>query len=170
MTQLFVAMLLFLLLHFAPAAAPIRGKIVSTVGEKLYRGLFSLAATLLIIWVGFAYHDAPYAGLWPKANWQHWLAIIIMLPAAILIVCGLTQPSPTAIGGGELPEQGSDMARGTLRITRHPMMWGFGLWGIVHALANGHLAGLIVFGGMTVLALAGTLAIDARQALRHAER
>lgn len=170
MIQLVIATVLFLALHFGLAAPPVRSRIIAVTGEMPYRGLFSLAATVLIVWVALGYRGAPYVGLWAPAAWQHWLAIILMLPATILIVCGMTQPNPTAVGGGELPPQGSDMARGALRVTRHPMMWGFGLWGIVHAIANGHLAGLILFGGMTILALAGTLAIDAKHALRDAER
>ena len=44
------------------------------------------------------------------------------------------------------------------------MMWGIALWSTTHVLANGELYALIFFGGLTVLALAGTVQVDRRKA------
>jgi uncharacterized membrane protein len=55
-------------------------------------------------------------------------------------------------------------ARGILRVTRHPIMWGVILWAAVHILARGDLASLVFFGGFLVLAALGTVLIDARKA------
>ena len=33
------------------------------------------------------------------------------------------------------------------RLTAHPMLWSITLWALVHLLANGDLAGLLLFGG-----------------------
>jgi uncharacterized membrane protein len=52
---------------------------------------------------------------------------------------------------------------GIFTVTRHPVMWAFGLWALLHVLANGDLAGLVFFGAFAVLALPGTLAIDAKK-------
>jgi uncharacterized membrane protein len=54
-------------------------------------------------------------------------------------------------------------ARGIIRVTRHPLMWGITLWGAAHLLARGDLASLVFFGGFVALAGIGTLLIDARK-------
>ncbi len=41
------------------------------------------------------------------------------------------------------------------------------MWGIAHLLANGDAAGMILFAGMTVLALGGAKAIDAKRDVTH---
>src|SRR5262249_32253730 len=51
-------------------------------------------------------------------------------------------------------------------VTRHPVMWGFGLWAILHLAANGDGASLLLFGAVAILALLGTLAIDAKKRRR----
>ena len=55
------------------------------------------------------------------------------------------------------------MARGMLRITRHPFLWGVGLWAVTHLIANGDVASLILFGTFLVLAIGGTASIDAKR-------
>ena len=50
-----------------------------------------------------------------------------------------------------------------VRITRHPFLWGIALWALVHLIVNGDLASLIFFGSLLVLAVGGTLAIDAKR-------
>jgi uncharacterized membrane protein len=59
--------------------------------------------------------------------------------------------------------QGPDIARGMVRITRHPFLWGVSLWALVHLIVNGDLASLILFGSLLVLALGGTATIDAKR-------
>jgi uncharacterized membrane protein len=58
----------------------------------------------------------------------------------------------------------AEPARGIVRVTRHPMMWGVMLWAAAHVLARGDRAALVFFGGFFVLAALGTVAIDARKA------
>jgi uncharacterized membrane protein len=56
-----------------------------------------------------------------------------------------------------------DPARGMIRITRHPIMWGIMLWAIAHILARGDARSLVFFGGFLLLAAFGTLAMDRRK-------
>jgi uncharacterized membrane protein len=42
-------------------------------------------------------------------------------------------------------------------------MWGVALWAWVHLVARGDLASIVFFGGFLLLALAGTVLIDARK-------
>jgi uncharacterized membrane protein len=61
---------------------------------------------------------------------------------------------------------GTDIARGIVRITRHPFLWGVALWALVHLIVNGDLASLILFGSLLLLSLGGTVAIDAKRRRR----
>jgi len=64
--------------------------------------------------------------------------------------------------------EGTDLARGIVRITRHPFLWGVALWALVHLIVNGDLASFILFGSLLLLALGGTVAIDAKRRRKFA--
>jgi uncharacterized membrane protein len=52
---------------------------------------------------------------------------------------------------------------GVLRITRHPFLWGVALWSGFHLVANGDEASVIFFATFLILALLGTMSIDAKR-------
>jgi uncharacterized membrane protein len=56
-----------------------------------------------------------------------------------------------------------DPARGIIRVTRHPIMWAIMLWAAAHIVVRGDSKGLVFFGAFLLLALVGTLAMDARK-------
>src|SRR3546814_12029160 len=45
--------------------------------------------------------------------------------------------------------------RGVFAVTRHPMMWGFGLWGLCHIAVFPDPSNLVLAGSIAVLALVG---------------
>ncbi len=77
--------------------------------------------------------------------------------ALFLLVGGVLIPNPSATGMTGVLDR-LEPARGVLRITRHPVMWGVGLWAAVHLVANGDLASLLFFGGFLLTALGRGLA------------
>lgn len=81
--------------------------------------------------------------------------------AFILIACGYWR-NPTMVGADKLLKS-DDPARGIIRITRHPIMWGVMLWAAAHILARADLKSLVFFGGFLVLAAVGTLLIESRK-------
>jgi uncharacterized membrane protein len=87
--------------------------------------------------------------------------------AFLLVVCAVTAPNPTVVGQKPDPDAAAP-ATGIIRVTRHPFMWGVGLWAVLHVLANGDQASAIFFGTFAVLALAGTILIDARRTRENA--
>lgn len=89
--------------------------------------------------------------------------------ALILVAGGVLVPNPSATGMENALDR-PEPARGALRITRHPMMWGVGLWAAVHLVANGDLASLLFFGGLLVTALGGAAHLDRRLAATEGER
>ena len=48
-------------------------------------------------------------------------------------------------------------------ITRHPFLWGVAIWAAFHTAANGDEASTIFFGTFLLLALFGTISIDAKR-------
>jgi uncharacterized membrane protein len=81
--------------------------------------------------------------------------------AFILIACGYFR-NPTMVGADKLLKS-EDPARGMIRITRHPIMWGVMLWAAAHVLARGDLKSLVFFGGLFLVAAVGTLLMDSRK-------
>jgi uncharacterized membrane protein len=90
------------------------------------------------------------------------------MPLALLLIVGaFCTPNPTAAGAEKVLER-TDAARGVLRITRHPFLWGVAIWSGAHLLVAGHVAAILFFGSLCVTALRGTASIDDKR--RHTNR
>ena len=128
--------------------------------ESAYLGLFALASLACLVWMSMALARAPAYALWPGLR----LVPVLVLPFAfVLLAGGLFGRNPTALGqAGALRHP--EAARGILRITRHPLMWAIMLWAGAHMLAVGSLRSVVFFGGLLLLAAAGTTLQDARKA------
>lgn len=161
MINLLLAMACFLASHFLLSTAPIRGRLVARLGERLFLGFYSLVAIWMLVWVGFAYGGAPYVGLWGRLPGLYALPLLVMPLAVLLLVAGYTSRNPTAVQPHPVPPGWK--AKGVLAITRHPILWAIGLWALAHLAAKGDVASLIFFGGIAFLALVGTLVIDAKK-------
>jgi uncharacterized membrane protein len=162
MLSLVLASAFFLLIHFGVSGTRVRDVLVARMGEKPYRGAFALASIIGLVWMSTAYARTPTVGLWGQLGPRP-AAFAAMLVAFLFAVIGLATPSPTRVGMESKLARGPDIARGMVRITRHPFLWGVALWGMVHLIVNGDLASLIFFGSLTLLALAGTVSIDAKR-------
>jgi len=157
MTTLVAATLVFLVTHFI-ASTPLRPLVVNAIGEWSYRGAYSLAALVTLVWMGWAFANAPREPIWIGVREIPYL----VLPFAfVLIACGYGR-NPTMVGADRLLKS-EDPARGIIRITRHPIMWGIMLWAASHILARGDLRSLIFFGGLLLVAALGTILMDARK-------
>ena len=157
MTALVLATAAFLLTHFV-TSTPLRPKLVAAMGEWPYRGAYSAMAFITLGWMIYAYVHAPREILW---GGMRQAPIYVMPLAFILIACGYFR-NPTMVGAEGLLRS-EDPARGIIRITRHPIMWGLMLWAAAHVLARGDVKSLVFFGGFLVLAAFGTLAMDHRK-------
>jgi len=161
MTLLAGGMAGFVSLHFL-LSHPLRASLVARLGEQVYLALYSLLAFATLGAAAWGYAGAPRTLLFVPPVWAGPLAAPVMLIASILLVGALTSPNPALVGAkGRLARL--DRPQGVLAITRHPLMWAIGLWAIMHILASGHLAALILAGGNGFLALAGAAAQDSRK-------
>ena len=162
MTHLVVAAIAFLATHYI-ASTPLRGALVATLG-KAYLAFYSLLAAVTLGWMIWAFYHAPFFNLWYAVALRP-VPLVVMPFARVFVVCALTTPNPTLVGQERLLKSDAP-ARGILRITRHPLMWGFALWSASHIIARGDAAAVIFFGTFLVLALTGTWLIDRRKAAK----
>lgn len=156
MEMLAIAGLVFLGIHIVPAT-PLRRTVVGAIGEGPYMGLFSLISLIVIwIWVRAFNATAPDAVLWAFPSWWPWIQAVIILCAAVLFVGGLSSPNPTLPNRGALLER-PGVAQGIFAVTRHPLMWSFGLWGIAHLISQPNWRGLWFFGLFALTAIGGAV-------------
>jgi uncharacterized membrane protein len=165
MTGLYAAAAAFLLIHLLVSGTRLRDAIVGVVGEGPYMGLFSLASLAAIVWLGFGYAAARRIAdpvYWTATPATKWVQLVLTFVAFLLAVPGLLTPNPTsARQEGTLNRP--DVARGMVRVTRHPFLMGVALWAAGHLLVNGDLASLVLFGALLVVAVLGALSIDAKR-------
>ena len=166
MTNLIVAAVAFRLLHLVVSGTSVREAAIEAIGRGFYMGLFSLASVCLLAWLIIA-----YGGVWhapdDKAYWHataatKWIQLFAQLIAFLFVVAGLSTRNPTAVAQ-EGALDSPDVVHGMLRVTRHPFLWGVAIWAAGHLLVNGDLAGIVLFGTMLILALFGTVSIDAKR-------
>jgi len=168
MPDLIAACAYFLLIHFGVSGTRLRDALTGKIGEGPYRGLFSLASLIGIAWMIYAYRRAPLIPTWGFLPGFRQAAYVLVFIAFLFAVIGILTPSPTRVGMESKLDP--EMARGMVRITRHPFLWGVGLWAATHLVVSGDLASLILFGTLLVLALGGTASIDARRRRKFPER
>ncbi len=163
MTVLVIAALVWIGIHIGIAGTGVRDAIAARTGEAAFRVLFSLLSIATIVFLVGAWSTAATAPLWYAPIWLRWVLVAVMLVAFVLFVASVSGSNPTMIGGETAMTQSP---RGMQRITRHPMLWSFALWAVVHIVGNGDTAAVVFFGAFLVTALAGMPSIDAKLARR----
>ncbi|HET9930715.1 MAG TPA: NnrU family protein [Polyangiaceae bacterium] len=155
--------IVFFAIHALVSGTRLRTTLVRALGERAFRGLFALASLVSLGALWLAYRSAPCAPLWVLPRAFGWFPLLVV-PFALFFVAGaFSTPNPTAIGGERALERG-EPARGILRITRHPFLWGVILWSSAHLLVLGGAASLWFFGSLWLTAALGTRSIDRKRA------
>lgn len=156
--------ILFIGLHFL-LSHPLRAPLVRAVGERPFRGIYALVA--LVTFGGMVYYYSRIgreAPLWQVGDVGWIIASILMWLASILLV-GSFFKNPALVGAPG-PRGGPT---GVMQITRHPMMWAFALWAIVHLAVVGMPKALVFDGAILILALGGAAGQDAKKARQMGE-
>jgi uncharacterized membrane protein len=174
MTSAFVSLvaaaIAWVAVHIGVAGTRLRDRIVARIGEGPFRGLFVLASFAILGWLGWSFGAAgPVQVLWQSPPWLAVLMMLLMLPALLLFAGSLSTPNPTLVTGARALAS-PNPATGVLRITRHPMLWSFALWGVVHLVVLGTLSAVMLTGAIIVTALAGMPSLDAKIARRKPDR
>jgi uncharacterized membrane protein len=167
--EILLAALFFVGIHLFVAGTGLRDRCVAWLGERAYLAAFSLLSLVGIVWLSASFAGAPPGAPWWNGSALRPLVQVLMLVAFLFVAIGVTTPSPTATGGeGQL--DADEPARGILRITRHPFLWGVAIWGLCHLLVNPDPPALLFFGSLLALALFGPISIDAKRRRRFGER
>jgi uncharacterized membrane protein len=153
----------FLASHLIISSSAVRARLIGAVGEQPYRGIYSLVAAATLGPLIYEFARNKHAGplLWYlRADAPiRWLAWLLMLTALILLIGSFITPNPGAMGAPGSRNQ----PRGLLKITRHPGLMGFILFGIAHMLVNGWAGDVIFFGMFPALGILGGMHQDRRK-------
>jgi uncharacterized membrane protein len=147
MGVLLLGLVLFLGAHSVRIVAePWRARTIERVGEKAWKGaytLVSLAGFALLLW-GFGLARQAPALLWTPPVWTRHLAALLMLPALVLLVAAY-------------------VPRNQIKARlHHPMVLGVKVWAFGHLVANQWLHEAVLFGAFLIWALLSYRAAQAR--------
>lgn len=158
MTCLIVTALAFVGTHFL-LSHPLRAPLVERLGERPFQGVYSLVALATFAAMIWCYRGlGDQAPEWSASEWVWTGATVLMWFASVLLVGSF-------IGNPALPGAPAAAApRGVLGITRHPMMWSFALWAVVHAILIATPKVLILDAAILILALGGAAGQDHKKA------
>jgi uncharacterized membrane protein len=134
MILLLIGLLLIIAIHLLPALPAIRGSLVDRLGEKTYRLLFSVVSLLAVILLAMGMGQAEYVPLWGELPFGRDLAPVLMAVSVFLLTVAYV-PSNLR------------------RLLRNPMLWAVVFWALSHLLVAGHLAAVMLFGGLGAYAL-----------------
>lgn len=146
--------------HFA-MSHPLRAGLARVLGERGFALVYS-AVSIALLWAmsrfyGLAMAEAPNR-YWDAGQAGWIVATVLMLVGSILFVGSLRRnpafPNPSK------PVTSIGPARGVFAITRHPMMWGFAIWALVHAIVLPTAASLVISAAIAILALGGAYGQD----------
>jgi uncharacterized membrane protein len=147
MLTLILGLLLFLGAHSVRIVADDwRSRQIARMGPLKWKGLYALVSLLglILIVVGYGTARQHPVVVWVPPAGMAYLAALLTLPAFILLTA-------------------AEVPRNAIKARlHHPMVLGVKLWAFAHLLANGTLAGLILFGAFLLWAI-----VDFRSAQRR---
>ncbi|MBH9537561.1 NnrU family protein [Novosphingopyxis sp. YJ-S2-01] len=161
MTTLLIAAIAFVGTHFL-MSHPLRAPMVRLLGNFFFLGAYSAVSIVTLIWMIQAYNAVPPGeAAWAVGDPLWAVATVLMWFGSVLFVGSLLgNPAfPYVIAG----EAGARGPKGVFAITRHPMMWGIALWGIVHILIAPRPANFVLNGAIIILALVGSALQDGKK-------
>ena len=150
------------LIHPLIAGSALRPWLVGRAGERGFRAGFALLSALSRGFLIHAYRYAPCSPLWIAPKALLYVPALVVPGALVLFAGSFLVHNPTVVGRESALDR-PDPARGVLRITRHPFLWGVALWSLAHLIVNGSVASQLFFGSMLLTALAGTRDIDRKR-------
>ena len=144
---------------------PLRARLVRALGNGGFLGFYSLVSLATFGWMIWAFKNAP------KGEY-HWLPTdVIWVVSSALTLLAAVFYCGSMIRNPALPNPDPDASKalaaqspsGMFLVTRHPMMWGFALWGVAHILVAPRIDNFIFVGSIIFLALVGAWAQERKK-------
>jgi uncharacterized membrane protein len=159
--MLSLACLAFVGSHFL-MSHPLRRQMVWRLGNGGFALVYSAISLALFYWMIAEFGRAPKGDvLWPVGDVLWGVASAVTLLAAILFTGSFVR-NPSFPG---MPDaMAAQQPFGVFRVTRHPMMWGFALWGVAHILVAPRADNFVFVGSIIFLALVGAKAQERKKA------
>jgi Predicted membrane protein len=162
MTLLIVTCILFVGSHLL-LSHPLRAPLAGRMGERSFQIVYSIVALATFILVVQAWRGMPpEPPLWAAGDALWAIASLVVLIASILFMGSLVGNPALPAPGAAFAAQGAP--RGVYAITRHPMMWGFSLWALAHALVMPTPGQFVLSAAIAFLALVGAAGQDVKKA------
>lgn len=158
--MLVLASVAFVGTHFL-MSHPLRARLVYVFKAGGFLLVYSLVSLVTFAWMVIEFQRAPKeVALWPADDIAWAVATVVMLLASILFVGSFVR-NPSLPG---MPDaMAAQKPLGVFKVTRHPMMWGFALWGVAHILVAARPDNFIFSGAIIFLALAGAKAQELKK-------
>lgn len=146
--------------HFV-MSHPLRAPMVKALGAGGFQAAYIVVSFTTLGWVYVAFKAAPPADL-PGSGEAGWIAATIITWPAMVLLAGSLMGNP-ALPTPMAEAQARAEPKGVFLVTRHPMMWGIGLWAISHVALMWSTRTLVTALAMGVLALVGARLQDAKK-------
>lgn len=159
--MLILATIAFVGSHFWMSHS-LRASMVARFGPGGFSAIYSVISLALFFWMIVEFRrSAKDETYWVVGDILWVVASALTLLAAVLFVGSLVR-NPSLPGASE--NLAAQKPLGVFRVTRHPMMWGFALWGIAHVTIAPRMDNFIFCGGIIFLALVGSKAQERKKA------
>ena len=131
--------------HLSPSLAQgVRTRLIDHLGRQKYRGVFALAILASIVLMVIGWRATTPVLVYVPPGWGHAAGAVLVLIAFILFA--------------------SSHGKNNIKhIIRHPQLTGVIVWAVGHLLANGDTRSLVLFGGLSLWAIAEMFFIDQRE-------
>jgi uncharacterized membrane protein len=147
MTWLIIGLIVFIGIHSTRIVADDwRTRMVSRLGEKPWKAIYSVVAIvgfILIVWGYGVARQSPVV-LYTPPIWTRHLAALLTIPAFILLVAAYVPGNRIKAAVG------------------HPMVAGVKIWAFAHLISNGTVADVVLFGSLMLWAVASFTAARRR--------
>ncbi|MEI6640711.1 MAG: NnrU family protein [Novosphingobium sp.] len=148
---------------------PLRAGLVRRFGDGGFLGVYSLVALITFSWMVIAFGRAsPSPQLWDGQAPLPWALASLLTLVATALFLGSFAGNP-ALAGIDISGLSTRLPHGPFKVTRHPMMSSFTLWGAAHILAAPSVRTIILAGGIMALAVFGSMGQDAKKLALHGQ-
>jgi uncharacterized membrane protein len=157
MTLLTLLLVAFVGTHFL-MSHPLRAGMIGRFGENGFRGVYSLVSLITFAGAIWAYRSlGDQAPLWTAAD-PLWLGAALRMWFASILFVGSFAGNPALPGAPR-----AQRPNGVLKLTRHPMMWSFAIWALVHAIVIASPKALLLDAAIFILAVGGSVGQDVKK-------